>query len=55
MFESGIQRYATFQAVIETGFPVDNNGVAIYRLQILQVLHGDKQQMQNNRGNGRFS
>lgn len=28
MFESGIQKYAVFTAEIETGFPVDNNGVA---------------------------
>lgn len=27
MFESGIQKYAKFTAEIETGFPVDKNGV----------------------------
>lgn len=28
MFDSGIQKYAIFTAEIETGFPVDTNGVA---------------------------
>lgn len=27
MFESGVQKYLTVQAVIETGFPVDDRGV----------------------------